>query len=278
MKNTLKLFCFGLLTLVFATQLYAVEERKALESYGKLLIVSNISYIASSTDAYRMQRCQVNVSSPQGATNLPVLIFFHGGGLTAGNRHFPHVNRNEAVVMAAGYRLSPQATYPAFLEDAAAVVAWAFKNATKYGGNPKRIFVSGHSAGGYLTAMVGMDARWLKPHGLTPNDLAGIIPISAQVTTHFEVKKMLKYEGEQYRPLITPEAPLYYCSSNLPPICIITGDRKKEWPCRVEENELMAISLRTLKHPYVEFHEIPGKNHGSVGSSVDAIIRKFMAR
>ena len=254
------------------------EARGVLEALGKCSVVSNISYMASSDDAYRMERCKVDVSSPVGATNLPVLIFFHGGGLTSGTRHFPKVNRDEMVVVTAGYRLSPQATYPAFIEDAAAAVAWTLQHAQQYGGDPKKVFVSGHSAGGYLTAMIGMDPRWLKPYGLSPNDLAGIIPISAQVTTHFNVKKMLKYEGKQYRPLITPEAPLYYCSSNLPPICIITGDRKIEFLCRVEENELMAASLRALKHPYIEFHELPGRDHVAVASGVEDIISNFMSR
>lgn len=254
------------------------DARGILESIGKLSLATNVPYIAVSDDAYRSEKCKVDVSSPVGATNLPVLVFFHGGGLTSGNRHFPKVDRTAMVVVTAGYRLSPQATYPAFIEDAAAAVAWTFQHAQQYGGDPKKIFVSGHSAGGYLTAMVGMDPRWLKPYGLSPNDLAGLIPISAQVTTHFSVKKMLNVEGEQYRPLITPEAPLYYCSSNLPPVCIITGDRKIEWPCRVEENELMAASLRALKHPHVEFHELPGKNHGTVASGVDEIVRTFINR
>jgi acetyl esterase/lipase len=242
------------------------------------VVVTDISYIAPTDDTYQMERCKVDVSSPRGATNLPVLIFFHAGGFVEGKRHFPGVNRNEMVVVAAGYRLSPQVTYPAFIEDAAAAVAWAVQHAQEYGGDPKKIFVSGHSAGGYLAAMVGMDPRWLKPYGLSPNNLAGIIPISAQVTTHFRVKSMLKIEGEAYRPLITPEAPLYYCSRTLPPICIITGDRKIEWPCRVQENELMAASLRALGHPSIEFHELSGKDHGSVDGGVDEIIRKFMAR
>jgi acetyl esterase/lipase len=254
------------------------DARGILESIGKVTLATNISYSAVLDDSYRSEKCKLDVSMPVGSTNLPVLIFFHGGGLTSGNRHFPKVNRDDMVVVTAGYRLSPQATYPAFIEDAAAAVAWTFQHAQEYGGDPKKIFVSGHSAGGYLTAMVGMDPRWLKPHGLSPNDLAGLIPISAQVTTHFNVKKMLKMEGEQYRPLITPEAPLYYCSSNLPPICIITGDRKIEWPCRVEENELLAASLRALKHPCIEFHELPGKDHGTVASGIQDIIRKFISR
>jgi acetyl esterase/lipase len=124
--------------------------------------------------------------------------------------------------------------------------------------------------------MIGMDERWLKPHGLSNLDLAGIIPISAQVTTHFAVKKMLGDTGQQYRPLITPEAPLYYCSAKLPPICLILGDRKIEYLCRVEENELMAASLRALGHPRVEFHELPDKDHGTVAPAAAPLVRQFI--
>lgn len=254
----------------------------ALSAAAEITVVRDVPYYADLTNAYQSAQCTLDISTPSSATNLPVLLFFHGGGLTGGKKHFPEMNRSNLVVITAEYRLYPKAPFPCFIEDAAAAVAWTFRHAAAYGGDPRKIYVSGHSAGGYLTAMVGMDPRWLKPHTLSPHNLAGIIPVSAQVTTHFNVKKMLSYPGEQYRPLITPEAPLYYCSSNLPPICIVVGDRAIEWPARVEENELMAASLRALKHPCVEFHEIPGKNHGTVGPAagpfVAAFIRKIEAK
>ena len=134
----------------------------------------------------------------------------------------------------------------------------------------------GPVAGGYLAAMVGMDPQWLQANGVSNLDLAGIIPISGQMTTHFNVKKMLGDAGPMYRPLITPEAPLYHCSSNLPPICLITGDRKIEWKCRVEENQLLAVSLKAVGCPRVEFHEVPKENHGSIGVAAMPIVRKFI--
>jgi len=239
-------------------------------------ITTDVPYIADAADAYQAERCRLDIVSPKDAQGLPVLVFFHGGGLTEGKKFFPAMDRAGLVIVTAGYRLSPNATWPVMIEDAAAAVAWVFKNIQAHGGDPKKIFVSGHSAGGYLSALVGMDARWLKPHGISNLDLAGIIPVSAQVTTHFAVKKMLGDTGEQYRPLITPEAPLYHCAAKLPPICLITGDRKIEFLCRVEENEFMAASLRALKHPRVEFHEIPGKDHGTVAPAAGPFVRQFI--
>ena len=239
-------------------------------------VTADVPYIADTADAYRAERCRLDISSPEGAEGLPVLVFFHGGGLTGGQKAFPEMDRTGLVVVTAGYRLSPKAAWPAMAEDAAAAVAWVFANIRAHGGDPKRVFVSGHSAGGYLCALLGMDARWLAPHGVSNLDLAGIIPVSAQVTTHFHVKQMLGDAGQQYRPLITPEAPLYHCAARLPPVCLITGDRKIEFLCRVEENELMAASLRALKHPRVEFHEIPGKDHGTVAPAAAPLVRRFI--
>ena len=248
----------------------------ALASADEFTVTANVPYVPDTADAYQAERCKLDISSPKGAAGLPVLVFFHGGGLTGGNKHFPEMDKSGLVVVTAGYRLSPKATWPAMAEDAAAAVAWVFKNIHAHGGDPKRIFLSGHSAGGYLAALIGMDERWLKPHGLSNLDLAGLIPVSAQVTTHFHVKKMLGDTGQQYRPLITPEAPLYHCTAKLPPICLITGDRKIEFLCRVEENEFMAASLRALGHKRIEFHEIPGKNHNSVAPAAGEFVRRFI--
>ena len=126
-------------------------------------------------------------------------------------------------------------------------------------------FCPGHSAGGYLSAMIGMDARWLRPHGFSNLQLAGIAPISGQVTTHFHVKKLLGDSGPELRPLIDEFAPLYHSAGNLPPICLILGDRALEYKNRVEENALLAVSLKNLGHPHVEFYEMGGLDHGTVG-------------
>ena len=127
--------------------------------------------------------------------------------------------------------------------------------------------------------MVGMDPRWLAPHGISNQSLAGLIPVSAQVTTHFHVKELLGNKNDPLVPTIDEYAPLHFVSKKLPPICIITGDRKIEYPSRVEENDFFAVTLKNLGHPAIEFHEIPGVDHGGAGNasapSMEAFVRKI---
>lgn len=228
-------------------------------------------------DDYLRSQCRLDLRYPEDKTGWPVVIWFHGGGLTGGSRHYPALPEELAVV-AVGYRLSPKVELPLFIEDAAAAVAWAFKNIASYGGDPEKIFISGHSAGGYLAAMVGMDPRWLAKHGINHKKLAGIIPVSGQMTTHFHVKQLLGDTGHQFRPLINEYAPLYYCAPDLPPICLVTGGRDIEWKCRVEENELLAVSLKQVGCKSVEFYEMGGLNHGSVGQGAMLLIPGFIKR
>lgn len=196
------------------------------------------------------------------------IVWFHGGGLTGGQRYLPEALRTKALeqggiaVVAVGYRLSPQAQLPSFIEDAAAAAVWVKRHIREYGGDPDCVFLCGGSAGGYLTAMVGMDPRWLEPYGCTPRDFAGLIPVSAQVTTHFHVKELRGIPGDQYQPVIDEYAPLAHLAADLPPILLVLGDRRIEWKARVEENELLAASLRAMGHPDVTFREFPGFDHG----------------
>ncbi|MBX3741005.1 MAG: alpha/beta hydrolase [Akkermansiaceae bacterium] len=229
-------------------------------------------------DEYQKAQCKLDVRRPAGAKDLPVLIWFHGGGLTSGKRGFPALPDENVVVVTASYRFDPPGKFPCSLEDAAAATAWAFRHAAEYGGDREKIFISGHSAGGYLALMVGMDPKWLAAHQISNQSLAGIIPVSAQVTTHFHVKKLRGDTGEALRPLIDEFAPLYFASKNLPPICLITGDRKIEYKSRVEENDLFHITLKNLGHPDAEFHELAGFDHGTVGKGSMPAVAAFIKR
>lgn len=224
------------------------------------------------------RRCFVDLRLPENAKGFPTLVWFHGGGLTGGQREFPKFDGKGIALIAAGYRLSPQAKCPEFIEDAAAAVAWTVKHIAEYGGDPKKVFVGGHSAGGYLTLMLGMDPKWLVPYGLTPRSLAGLLPVSAQVTTHFHVKELHGIKEPSLKPMIDDFAPLHYVSKDLPPICLILGDRKIEFKCRVEENELLYATLRNLEHPDVEFHEIKDLDHGTVTQGAAKVMPVFIER
>lgn len=224
------------------------------------------------------KRCFVDLRLPENAKDFPTLVWFHGGGLTGGGRDFPKFEGAGVAFVSAGYRLSPQAKCPEFIEDAAAAVAWTLNHIAEYGGDPKKVFVGGHSAGGYLTLMVGMDPKWLAAHQLSNRQIAGLVPVSAQVTTHFHVKELRGNKEPAVKPVIDDFAPLEFVSKDLPPICLITGDRRIEWPCRVEENELLFATLRNLKHPDVEFHEIKGLDHGTVPQGAAKVMPAFISR
>ncbi len=118
----------------------------------------------------------------EGATS-PVLFFIHGGAWRSGDRSLYTALGNRfakdgLVTVIPSYRLAPTNPHPAQIEDVAAAFAWAVRNIAQYGGDPKRIYVAGHSAGGHLTALLTLDERWLKKHGLSAANIRGAIPMS----------------------------------------------------------------------------------------------------
>jgi acetyl esterase/lipase len=117
------------------------------------------------------------------AGGAPMVVFFYGGSWSSGNRaDYRFVGEALAaqgiVTVVADYRLSPEVRYPVFLQDSALAMRWAFDNAQKYGADPSRVFVMGHSAGAYNAAMLALDKRWLGAVGLSPARLAGWIGLA----------------------------------------------------------------------------------------------------
>ena len=82
------------------------------------------------------------------------------------------------LTLVADYRLYPEVRYPDFLSDSALALRHGLEHAAELGGNPKRVFVMGHSAGGYNAAMLALDARWLRAVGHAPGELAGFIGLA----------------------------------------------------------------------------------------------------
>ena len=117
------------------------------------------------------------------AGGAPMVVFFYGGSWSFGDRaDYRFVGEALAAqgiaVVVADYRLSPEVRYPVFVQDSAMATRWAFDNAQKYGADPARIFVMGHSAGAYNAAMLALDKRWLGGVGLSPAKLAGWIGLA----------------------------------------------------------------------------------------------------
>ena len=149
------------------------------------VVTKNIRYRAEEeyVNDYIKERCVLDINAPENAKDCTVVVWYHGGGLTGGSKSVPapFFERNKKqpiIVCGMGYRLAKKNGCKVVdcLQDAAAGLAWVMKNIQNYGGDPQKVFVSGHSAGGYLTLMLGMDPRWLAPYGITPSQIKGLIP------------------------------------------------------------------------------------------------------
>ena len=147
-------------------------------------LVASRSYDLTSSVAYgALPRQRLDVYRPsiaQPPNGYPVVVFFYGGSWNRGERaDYKFVGAALAsrgvLTLVADYRLYPAVRYPAFLEDSAKALAYGLEQAKALGGNPKRVFVMGHSAGAYNAAMLAFDARWLHPTGHSPAELAGFI-------------------------------------------------------------------------------------------------------
>ena len=147
--------------------------------------VATSTYTRSEGLAYGPDpRQKVDVYQPQPAVlNPPMVVFFYGGSWSMGERaDYRFVGEALAsqgiVAVIADYRLSPDVRYPVFVQDSASAMRWAFEHAADFGVKPSRIFVMGHSAGGYNAAMLALDKRWLEAVGMAPSRLAGWIGLA----------------------------------------------------------------------------------------------------
>ena len=220
---------------------------------------------------------RLRLAAPREPGDYPVVIFFPGGGLTSVGHECPRdLFDGRRIVVEPRYRLSPAVRADAIIDDAAAAVAWVFRRIADFGGDPARIFLGGMSAGAYLAAMIGLERNRLAAFGLDCRRLAGLLLVSGQMTTHFQVKADLAYPGDRYLPVIDCLAPLFHLSPAAPPVLAVTGDAALDIPARAAENRLLVASLRAMGHRRADCFELPGLDHGGVFDSCDRYLLDFM--
>lgn len=241
--------------------------------FGQAVTVhSDLAYKSGpNLSEYEQERCALDLYLPEGETGFPVIVWFHGGNLTAGDKAGEiHVQVAQTLaergiaVASVNYRLSPIATYPAYVEDAAASVAWVLDHIGDYGGDADSVFVSGHSAGAYLAFMVGLDQSYLAANGHSTSDLAGLIPISGQTITHGTVRT--ERELPDNRPLIDAAAPAFHVRNDAPPTLAIAGS--DDIPARPQENAYLIAALRAAGHADATYMEFAGRNHGTIVTEI----------
>lgn len=173
-----------------------------------------------SLDVFRAQ------GSAAQASKAPVVVFFYGGSWQRGNREQyrfvgSRLAQNGVLAIVADYRTYPRAKFPGFMDDAAEAVAWARANAARYGGDPARVFIAGHSAGAQIAGLLGTDARYLERAGVANGDIAGVIGMSGPYD--FVV-------GKKYAPIFGPPSQypqaqaINFVDGDEPPFLLIHGD------------------------------------------------------
>ncbi|MGE5393625.1 MAG: alpha/beta hydrolase [Candidatus Saccharibacteria bacterium] len=242
--------------------------------------IKDIHYYSESvnnSDSYINERCVLDLYYPKNTKDFATVIWFHGGGMTGGSKFIPDALKQKGIaVIAVNYRLDPKVKAPSYIEDAAAAISWAFKNINAYGGDTTLIIVSGHSAGGYLTLMTGLDKSYLAKYGINANRIAALVPFSGQAITHFIIRKEKGIPDTQ--PVVDKYAPLYHVRKDAPPLMLITGDREMEMLGRYEENAYLARMMKLTGHQQTTLYELDGFDHGGMAEPAFPLLLKEVER
>jgi acetyl esterase/lipase len=140
-------------------------------------LTSNIPYADPAHE-----RQVLDIYTPETAKELPVVFWIHGGGWQTGDKTSvqlkPRVFTERGFVfVSTNYRLLPDVEMDVLIRDVAKSLGWVHKNIARYGGDPQRIFVMGHSAGAQLAALICIDERYLRAEGVSFDALQGCVPV-----------------------------------------------------------------------------------------------------
>lgn len=238
--------------------------------------IKDIQYVSQNDSSiYRKERCKLDVYYPTDEKGFKTIVWFHGGGLTEGSKEIPKELCNKGfAVVSPNYRLFPKCKNPDYTNDAAAAVAWVYRNIHEYGGDASKIYVAGHSAGGYLTLMLALDKSYLNNFGVDADSIKGYFPVSGQTATHFTIRKERKMP--ESIPIVDNYAPLNKARKISTRLVLITGDRKLEMAARYEENLYLKAIMESIGNKGIELYELNGFDHGQIVAPACLLIDKLI--
>ena len=217
----------------------------------------------------------LDVYRPEHAGPAPVVVFIYGGSWQMGNRGMyafvgKALSARGFLVVIPDYRVYPAVRYPDFLRDNAQAVRWARDNAARFGGDPKRLFLMGHSAGAYNVAMLTLDRRWLNEVGLTPRrDIRAAVGLAGPydfLPLHDETLKII-FGPAQQRPQTQPIA---YADGDAPPMLLAAGLKDKT----VDPANATRLGDRIRSHGgEAEVRLYPGVTHTSIIGAIASPLR-----
>ena len=245
------------------------QSAASASSTADIKVTTDLDYV--STAEYPARKDRLDIYAPANAKGAPVVVSIHGGALREGDKSgHAFVGRRFAeagfVTVVINYRLSPSVMHPAHVEDAAHAVAWARTHAAEFGGDPKKLFVIGHSAGAYLAALLTLDPKYLAAYQMTAADLAGVVPVSAffYVDRKGVAPDRPKDVWGTDAAVWKAASPATYVRKDLPPMLLLYADGDDEW--RRQQQADFVADLKKAGGKQVEARVIAGRDHGSVWS------------
>ncbi|WP_236727089.1 alpha/beta hydrolase [Novosphingobium subterraneum] len=241
--------CFVLLGLVgYAAYSHAMRNNAVavLDGADKLLNGGDGAIQLVAAERYGKNPAQkLEMFVPQGAKGaLPIVVFVHGGSWASGDPHdYRFIARTLCAqgyaLVLAGYRLYPQAKFPGMLEDGAAALRWVQDNAARYGGDPARMALMGHSAGAYNVVMLTLDPQWLKGVGLDTQAIRGTVSLAGPFD-FLPLDSPATINSFGGAPDLSRTQPVNFARKDAPPLLLVTGDADT----RVKPRNSQALAQR----------------------------------
>lgn len=256
------------------TALFACSPAGLLNSVSR--IRGDSATLAKRGAAYGTNpRQRIDVWTPRTAgTKRPVVVFFYGGGWSAGERsEYGFAGRALAaegfVAMVPDYRLVPNVRFPTFVEDGALAVKWARDHAAEYGGDPNRISVMGHSAGAYIGAMLALDRHFLNDVGVDPSVIRAAALLSGPYD-FYPFTDARAHDAFAAWPKPADTQPISFARAGAPPMLLIHGT--SDSIVQPGNSRRLAAALEKLGSP-VELKLYPGKSHIDPIKSLSPLFR-----
>ena len=269
---------FAILVVASGCGIRMGEGANRLRSTDDVRIYKDIVYYDGKSFDADMHILDIYV--PRGAKNYPVVFFVHGGAWIGGDKA---ATANVGMTLAEmgigvvniNYRLYPWVGYPSFVKDVARAFDWTVENIAEYNGDPKTIFVGGHSAGGHLSALIATDPSYLERYKLSTDQIRGVIGISGVYdVTPADFNRVFTKNKETRR----QASPALQVTKNAPPFLLLYAQNEME---EVDGQAQTMASAAKQKGVPRQLAEIPNRNHGTIlgriGSSGDPATNRILS-
>ena len=268
----------GLLT-ISAFAFSFTKEIRADEANAPRLF-ADLDYAPEET--YPDGRELLDIYAPKQVRSAPVVVFFHGGGLMKGDKSLAeklaqNLAREGVLVVTPNYRLAPDHPYPVPVEDAARAVAYVVRHIDRYGGDPGRIYLAGHSAGGYLAALLAVNEEFLIARSVSPSEIKGAATISPflyiEETAKDRDKSIWGKDPKAWlKASVSP-----YITKGKPPFLSLYAEGDAPW--RKSQNTRYVKALKAVGNE-ARAVEIKNRDHQTVMTNIaesdDPVIREMV--